>query len=77
MAARDNVQPKADQPRVTTGELKRGSQPATLQYRITGVKSFDRSPSQRSYGRTVRGQFMKGCKMYKKMHKGKGRKTKR
>lgn len=55
MAARDNVQPKADQPRVTTGELKRGSQPATLQYRITGVKSFDRSPSQRSYGRTVRG----------------------
>jgi hypothetical protein len=50
-----NVQPKADQPRVTTESLKRGEQPANLQYRVQGVKSFDRSAKTRDLGRSVRG----------------------
>lgn len=52
--AKQAISPKADQPRVTTGELTRGSQTPKLEYRVS-VKSFDRSPSTRSYGRTVRG----------------------
>lgn len=50
-----NVQPKADQPRVTTSSLKRDEQGPNLQYRVEGVKSFGRKPTQRNYGRTVRG----------------------
>ena len=45
-----NVSPKADQPRVSTESLKRGEQPANLQYRTTGIKTFTgRTP--RSTGR--------------------------
>jgi len=51
MATTSNVQPKADQPRVTTGELKRGSQPANLQYRVAGVKNIARTPNRA--GRTL------------------------
>jgi hypothetical protein len=41
------TQPKADQPRVTTESLRPGSQPANLQYRVTGIKSFTgRAPSR-------------------------------
>ena len=50
-----NVQPKADQPRVTTESLKRGEKSPNLQYRVQGVKSFDRSAKTRDLGRTVRG----------------------
>lgn len=53
--AKQQIAPKADQPRVTTGDVSRESNSPTLQYRVQGVKSFDRAPSQRSYGRTVRG----------------------
>lgn len=53
--ATGNVQPKADQPRVSTENLKRSDSIPNLQYRVQGIKSFDRSPKQRSYGRTVRG----------------------
>jgi hypothetical protein len=53
--ATGNVQPKADQPRVSTENLKRSDSSPNLQYRVQGIKSFDRSPKQRSYGRTVRG----------------------
>ena len=42
--AKGNVQPKADQPRVTTESLKRGEQGPNLQYRVQGIQSFDRSP---------------------------------
>ena len=49
-----NVQPKADQPRVTTESLKRGEQSPNLQYRIS-TKSFDRNTTPRNYGRAVRG----------------------
>ena len=50
-----NVQPKADQPRVTTASLKRGEQSPSLQYRVQGVKGLDRSPKTRDLGRSVRG----------------------
>ena len=40
MATTGNIQPKADQPRVTTESLKRGDAPANLQYRVSGIKSF-------------------------------------
>ena len=53
--AKGNVQPKADQPRVTTESLKRGEKGPNLQYRVQGVQSFDRSPKTRNYGRAIRG----------------------
>ena len=40
MATQGNVQPKADQPRVTTESLRGSSSPANLQYRVQGIKSF-------------------------------------
>ena len=53
--AQQNVAPKADQPRVTTQTLKSGERSPNLEYRISGVQSFNRSPKARTYGRTVRG----------------------
>ena len=41
----------ADQPRATGVDTKLARQPAQLEYRIQGVKTFNRSPSTRSYGR--------------------------
>jgi len=49
------IAPKADQPRVTTESLKRGERMPNLEYRVSGVQSFTRSPKERTYGRTVRG----------------------
>lgn len=42
-----NVQPKADQPRVTTESLKRTEAPGNLQYRVQGIKSFNRSDNRK------------------------------
>jgi hypothetical protein len=53
--ARQVAQPKADQPRATSVDTKLARQPAQLEYRIQGVKTFNRSPSTRSYGRSDRG----------------------
>jgi hypothetical protein len=53
--ATGNVQPKADQPRVTTENLKRSEGSPNLQYRTQGIKSYDRSSKTRDYGRSVRG----------------------
>ena len=53
--ATGNVQPKADQPRVTTESLKRGEKGPSLQYRVQGVKSFDRPAKTRDLSRSVRG----------------------
>lgn len=50
--AQQNIQPKADQPRVTTGDIARKSEPAKIEYRVN-VKSMDRSPSTRQYGRSM------------------------
>lgn len=48
------IAPKADQPRVTTENLKRGEQPAQLEYRSRGFQSYNRSPGTRVYGRNIR-----------------------
>lgn len=48
------IQPKADQPRVTTESLKRGDAPAQLEYRNRGFENYSRSPSTRVYGRNMR-----------------------
>ena len=53
--AQQNVQPKADQPRVSTQTLKSGERSPNLEYRISGVQSFNRGPKTRTYGRTDRG----------------------
>ena len=52
--AKQQIAPKADQPRVSTGEVKRESSGPSLQYRIQGIRSFDKQ-QPRTYGRTVRG----------------------
>lgn len=44
-----SVQPRADQPRVMTSDLTRGEAPASVQYRTTGIKSYNRSGSRRDY----------------------------
>ena len=38
---RPDYAPKADQPRVQAGELKRTEAPANIQYRVTGIKTFN------------------------------------
>jgi hypothetical protein len=50
----DQVQPKADQPRVSTESLKRGESSPNLQYRVNAIKSPERTSSKRSYGRATR-----------------------
>ena len=42
------VQPKADQPRATTEQLKRVDQMPGLTYRQTGVKTYGTRTQQRS-----------------------------
>jgi len=53
--AQGNVQPKADQPRVTTESLKRGEKSPGLEYRTQSTPSFNRSPKNKNYGRSIRG----------------------
>ena len=49
-----NVQPKADQPRVSTDTLKRAEASPNLEYRVQGVKSYSRDSKNRSYNRNYR-----------------------
>lgn len=42
---------RGDQPRVTQGDLSRGEQPASLQYRVTSVRSMDNNRSTRRMSR--------------------------
>lgn len=49
-----NIAPKADQPRVTTQSLQRLEKPNAVQYRVQNVQSLNRSPSNRSYGRSMK-----------------------
>ena len=67
-----NVQPKADQPRVSTDTLKRAEASPNLEYRVQGVQSYARSPKTRSYNRSTRQE----SNMYRKSSK-KGRKSRR
>lgn len=53
--ASQNIAPKADQPLVRTENLKRGEKPAGLEYRVTNIQSYGRSPKTRTMGRQVRG----------------------
>jgi hypothetical protein len=48
------TQPRADQPRASAKSVERGEQPANLQYRVEGIKSFTNRSPTRSYGRNVR-----------------------
>ena len=41
MANKPDYSPKADQPRVQTGELKRTEAAPSMQYRVSGIKSFN------------------------------------
>ena len=54
--AKQDISPRADQPRAGTTQPQKDSprQPG-LQYRVQGVKNFDRGPSVRTYGRATRG----------------------
>lgn len=52
MAKIGTTQPKADQPRVTSESLRPGSQPANLEYRISGMKSYN-SRAPRRTGREL------------------------
>ena len=47
---RTMTQPKADQPRVSTDQLKRGESAPNLTYRNQGVKNYS-GRSQRDYAR--------------------------
>ena len=47
-----NVQPKADQPRVSTDNLKRAESGPSLNYRVDSIKSYDRGQKTRNYSRT-------------------------
>lgn len=53
---RQAISPKADQPRAGTKQVNNDSprQP-DLQYKVQGVKNFDRTPNVRNYGRAIRG----------------------
>lgn len=43
-----------DQPRVTQSDLSRGEAPASLQYRVTSIRSMDNNRSERPSGRDGR-----------------------
>lgn len=49
-----NVQPKADQPTVSTKSLYRTEATPNLEYRVEAIKSFNRSPTVRNYRSTKR-----------------------
>lgn len=53
--AREQIAPKADQPRVTTGDIARKAEPARIEYRVQSIKGSERGPGKRNYGRSVRG----------------------
>lgn len=42
---------RGDQPRVTQTDLTRGEQPASLQYRVTGIRNLGNTRSTRREGR--------------------------
>jgi hypothetical protein len=50
-----NVQPKADQPRVSTSSLKSTERQPNLEYRVQGVQTYSRSPKTRNLARSTRG----------------------
>jgi hypothetical protein len=51
MAKEGMTTPTADQPRYSTAELDRQDQPASLQYRVQGMKNYGTRTTDRSYTR--------------------------
>jgi len=49
--ATQKITPRADQPRVSTSQLKSGERSPNLQYRIQGMQNYSRSPTARSTSR--------------------------
>jgi len=52
--ATGSIAPRADQPKVSTESLKRSTTP-NLQYKTTGIKSFNRGARKDYGGRATRG----------------------
>jgi len=52
MAQQGMTTPTADQPRYSTQELDRQDQPASLQYRVQGMKSYGNCMTDRSSTRS-------------------------
>ena len=71
MATKPDYSPKADQPRVSTGELKRTEAAPSMQYRVSGIKSFNPRQARKTGRMGERQEYI----MYKKMKRG--RKTRR
>jgi hypothetical protein len=57
MAERDMTTPTADQPRYSTAELNRQDQPASLQYRVQGMKTYGTRMTDRSSTRSYKRGF--------------------
>jgi hypothetical protein len=57
MAERDMTTPTADQPRYSTAELNRQDQPASLQYRVQGMKTYGTRMTDRSSTRSNKRGF--------------------
>ena len=57
MAERDMTTPTADQPRYSTAELNRQDQPASLQYRVQGMKAYGTRMTDRSSTRSDKRGF--------------------
>lgn len=47
MVQRSDYSPKADQPLVQTRDLKRTEAPASIQYRVTGIKTMNPRQTRR------------------------------
>ena len=54
MAQQDMTTPAADQPRYSTAELNRQDQPASLQYRVQGMKTYGTRMIDRSSARNMK-----------------------
>ena len=57
MAQQDMTTPAADQPRYSTAELNRQDQPASLQYRVQGMKTYGTRMTYRSSTRSNKRGF--------------------
>lgn len=54
MAQQGMTTPTADQPRYSTQELDRQDQPASLQYRVQGMKTYGTRMTDRSSTRNMK-----------------------
>lgn len=57
MAQENITTPAADQPRYSTAELNRQDQPASLQYRVQGMKTYGTRMTDRSSTRSNKRGF--------------------